>query len=120
MRKWKGTFSEAWNLTFWVEFQETPIHDQKSLESSGGHFFLKPTSRLIYGNWLMCIELEEWRQKLKEMIWAFEYYRDSSEIWWQDKKRVGTEQAEKNKEINEKRAKEGLKIFVEHFRDLWD
>jgi len=54
------------------------------------------------------------------MIWAFEYYREASNIWFQDTKRVGTEQAEKNKEINEKRAKEGLKIFVEHFRDLWD
>jgi len=45
--------------------------------------------------------------------------RDSSEIWWQDVERVGSEQAGRNKEINEKRAKEGLKIFVEHFRDLW-
>ncbi len=46
--------------------------------------------------------------------------RDSSDIWWQDVERVGSEQVDKNKEINEKRAKEGLKIFVEHFRDLWD
>ena len=63
---------------------------------------------------------EEWNKKLKEMIWAFEYYRDRSEIWWQDVHRVESEQADKNKEINEKRAKEGLKIFIEHFRDLWD
>jgi len=63
---------------------------------------------------------EEWHKKLKEMVWAFEYYRDSSEIWWQDVRRVSAEQAEKAKEINEKRAKEGLKIFIEHFRDLWD
>jgi len=41
-------------------------------------------------------------------------------IWAQYVGRVGYEQTEKNKEINEKRAKEGLKIFIEHFRDLWD
>ena len=63
---------------------------------------------------------KEWDQKLKEMIWAFEYYRDYSDIWYQDVCRVDSTQADKNKEINEKRAKEGLKIFIEHFRDLWD
>lgn len=57
---------------------------------------------------------------VKDMIWAFEYYRDSSKIWYQDLCRVGSGRADKNKEINEKRGKEGLKILVEHFRDLWD
>jgi len=41
-------------------------------------------------------------------------------IYIEDIQRMGQKQADLNKEINEKRAKEGLKIFVEHFRDLWD
>lgn len=63
---------------------------------------------------------KEWRQKLKEIIWAFEYYRDATETWFQDVKRVGSIQADKNQKINERRAKEGLKVFIEHFRNLWD
>ena len=63
---------------------------------------------------------EEWNKELEEMIWAFEYYRDSSDIWMQDNNRVGNEQAKKNKEKNEDRAKKGIQIFIEHFRDLWD
>jgi len=57
---------------------------------------------------------------VKDMIWAFECYGDSGEIWAQDLGRVGCEQADKNKEINEKRAKEGLKTFVEHLQNLCD
>jgi len=41
---------------------------------------------------------------VKDMIWAFECYGDSSEIWAQDLGRVGYEQTEKNKEINQKKA----------------
>ena len=63
---------------------------------------------------------KKWNEKLKEMIWAFEYYRDATDLWFQDVKRVGSIQADENQKINEKRAKEGLKIFIEHFRDLWD
>jgi hypothetical protein len=57
---------------------------------------------------------------LRETICAFEYYRDVSLIWAQGIGRVGCEQANENKEINEKRAKEGLNIFIEHLQDLWD
>jgi len=70
--------------------------------------------------WRASSTLEKWEEMLKDMIWAFEYYRDSSDVWWQDVERIGSERAEKNKEINEKRAKQGLKIFIEHFPDLWD
>lgn len=63
---------------------------------------------------------EKWQKKLDEMIWSFQYLLDKEDIWGQDYYRVGEEQANKNKEINEKRAKEGLKVFIEHFRDLWD
>lgn len=63
---------------------------------------------------------KEWDRRLGEMIWSFQFLLDEGDIWSQDCRRIGVDQADKNKEINEKRAKEGLKIFIEHFADLWD
>jgi len=63
---------------------------------------------------------EEWDKKLEEIIWAFEYLRDSCDIWIQDTKRFGSIKAEQQEVKNKLRAKKGLEVFIEHFQDLWD
>ena len=63
---------------------------------------------------------KKWREILKEIIWTFQYLRDGYNIWLQDWESIGLDQANKNREINDKRAKKGLSLFVKYFQDLWD
>ena len=48
---------------------------------------------------------KKWREILKEIIWTFQYLRDGYNIWLQDWESIGLDQANKNREINDKRAK---------------